>query len=114
MIARYKINTRADGSSLHHTVHKALGPWPFSNWSWGAVYSSSSRQSCERWIAETQFTESPEGQRLKREEEERQRLAFAATQKRRAELARLGWIWEAATRCYLNANGERVPAEVLE
>lgn len=68
-MAKYQIRAVARGTTLHYYVHKALGPWPFKNWSWGSVFDADTHEAAEKWIADTQFTESPEGQRIARQVE---------------------------------------------
>jgi len=89
----YKIFSRADGAVLNHYVHRALGPWPFKNWSWSPVFSSSSHAACVQWIVDTEFAESPEGQRLALQREEAAARQKKVWEKERLELAKEGWLW---------------------
>lgn len=103
---KYKITPHASGSSMHYYVHKALGPWPFRNWSWAAVYSASSREDCEKWIRDTLFTESPAGQALalQKEAEARERAAqrTALINQMKAD----GWDYDLARMQFINEDGE--------
>jgi len=96
-MAEYKIEPRASGTSITYFVRKALGPWPLKNWSLTPCYTTYSYADAERWIKDTQFTESPEGQLLARQKEAETKRRRELEEEHRQAMAREGWIWCPAT-----------------
>lgn len=108
-MASYKIDISADGKTSYYHVRKALGPWPLANWSLQPVYTTTSHGDAQRWIRETQFTESAEGRALALAEERAKEERRQQWLQEKAAMERAGMTWCVEAACFVDSAGRIVP-----
>lgn len=105
-MSRYRIDLSVSEYGTYYHVRKALGIWPFSNWSWSPVFTSTSVLRAEEWIEHAKFTESKEGKRIAREKENASLQKRKEWEDRKVELESKGWYWVPSCMWFINDKGD--------
>lgn len=83
-MSEYKIETAVRNGEYSYHVYKALGPWPFKNWSWRAYHIGKTYDEAAEWVKNTQINESPAGRAAQIERERMENRLKAKEMKDRA------------------------------